>query len=133
MPKKARRKSAKGTKAEAASTVLGFMDWVGGLRDDPVIRQGFERILRNPYHDHYPAAMKLMLAYAEGTPIRRIAVADVTPQRQETGQEVSDRVWTAILRLAQTNPSDRRVQVLAKIQGAEAKLAQAVPAEVVNG
>ena len=125
MPKKsvARRK--------AASTVLGFMDWVGGLRDSDAIRKGFEGVLKNPKHPHYASAMKLMLAYAEGTPIRRIAVADVTPQRQETGQQVSDRVWEAVLRLAATNPQDRRVQVLASIQGAEAKLAQAVPAEVV--
>lgn len=115
-----------------AGTVLGFMDWVGGLRDDPKIRLGFEKVLQNSAHPHYASAMKLMLAYAEGTPIRRIAVADVTPQRQETGQQVSDRVWAAVLQLAATNPGDRRVQVLAAIQGAEAKLARAVPAEVVG-
>lgn len=117
---------------KAAGTVLGFMDWVGALRDDDTVRKGFEGILKNPQHPHYASAYKLMLAYAEGTPIKRIAVADVTPQRQETGQEVSDRVWKAILQLAATNPQDRRVQVLASIQGAEAKLAQAVPAEVVR-
>lgn len=117
---------------KAASTVLGFMDWVGGLRDSDKVRKGFERVLHNPQHPHYAAAMKLMLAYAEGTPIRRIVVANLPPQRQETGQQVSDRVWEAVLRLAATNPGDRRVQVLAAIQGAEAKLAQAVPAEVVR-
>lgn len=108
------------------------MDWVGSLRDRDDLRRKFEGVLQNPKHPHYAACYKLMLAYAEGTPIKRIAVAEVTPQRLETGQEVSDRVWTAILRLAATNPADRRVQVLASIQGAEAKLAQAVPAEVVR-
>ena len=117
---------------KAANTVLGFMDWVGGLRDSDTVRRKFEAVLHNPEHPHYASAMKLMLAYAEGTPIRRVVVADVTPQRQETGQQVSDRVWDAVLRLAATNPQDRRVQVLAAIQGAEAKLAQAVPAEVVR-
>ena len=107
------------------------MDWVGGLRDSPAVRQGFESILHDPTHKHYDSCLKLMLAYAEGTPIKRMVIADLTPQRQETGQQVSDRVWSQVLQLAATNPLDRRVQVLAAIQGAEAKLANAVPAEVV--
>lgn len=103
---------------------VAFAQWLESLRDDPKARKAAVDILHDKDHPHYPALTKLVWAYTEGLPVKRVVTMDLSPQRQETGEQVLERVLAAVLNLAQVKGGDPRWVQLQQIQGAEKVLAE---------
>lgn len=74
----------------------------------------------------------LLLNRGWGMPVQAVEVAEPSAESALTGEQIAERVWQRLEQLAQVAPQDRRLQVVASIQGAEAILNAAEPAEVVK-
>ena len=121
-----------GTTPPGGSKPQTYKLWLAHLLTSERHRKEFTATIQDASHPHFMAATKHAAAYAHGLPTQVIELPAQNPDAVLTGEQIAERVWQRLEQLAQVAPQDRRLQVVASIQGAEAILNAAEPAEVVK-